>query len=157
MYSKHDDAHQTIGNSGSAPTLCASIVATLTGKHVTPPDLAKLSTRCGCKTYNSGTSYDLFRKTYLHFGFRKFVQSDRWHAITDCLDNRGLVVCHVNAATLNGAMLLDASPGTAYILAWAYDDTDVYWRSSASWTGRGQIDIPVFQRAARMYFCFYPN
>ena len=149
MYSNHGDPHQTILSSGSAPTLCADIVATLKDDSVTPPILARLALEWGCRTYSDGTSWPFFQKVAERYNFKKFVQSNQWNALIDCLDSRGYVICLMK----RGCMC--SVPN--YVLAWSYDARHIhcYCADSKSKTRQRQ-PIDRFRTEARMFFCFYP-
>ena len=146
MYSSHNDKHQTIASSGSAPTLCADIVATLKDSSVTPLTLAKLALEWGCRTYMSGTTWSFFAKVAERFGFTKFVQSQKWEALTDCIDAGGYVICSVKKGYWSRV--------GNYILVWKYDNDGIYGIGTER--RKGEQGIDAFINDSKMYFCFYP-
>ena len=147
MYSSHGDMHQTMRTGGSAPTLCADIVATLKERNVDPWGLAQLSMEWGCRTYMSGTCYPFFAKVAQHYGFKKFVQTRDYDKLVDCLDAGGYVVCNTQGYW---------APRGNYILVWGYDDKYVYC-IMAQKTKRYRQKIDEFKAQSKMYFCFYPD
>lgn len=147
-YSSCKDHRQTIASSGSAPTLCADIVATLKDPTVTPPILARQALEWGCRTRNCGTAWDFFKKVAEHYKFRKFIQSGKWEALIKCLDAGGYVVCMMKPGYW--------CKGGNYILAWRYDDKYVYAVDAEAKTKNKQL-IDDFARESKMYFCFYPD
>ena len=148
MYSSHGDPHQTIISSGSAPTLCADIVATLTDHIVTPSTLARQAVEWGCRTYMSGTSWPFFQKVAEHYGFPKFVQTRCFDTLIECLDAGGYAICAMNMGYWGRV--------PNYILAWAYDDRFIYCHCADSRNKKRQ-PIDGFKSETRMYFCFYPG
>jgi hypothetical protein len=148
LYSSHNDSCQTIASSGSAPTLCADIVATLKDPAVTPPILARQALEWGCRTRMSGTAWDFFKKVAEYYQFRKFVQSGKWEALIKCLNAGGYAVCMMRPGYW--------CKGGNYILAWKYDDKYVYAVDAWTKTKNKQL-ISDFVKESKMYFCFYPD
>ena len=146
-YSNHNDPRQTIATSGSGPTLCADIIATLIDETVTPVTLAKLALDLGCRTYSCGTAWSFFSKVAAFYEFPKFVQSAKWEALKECIDAGGYVVCNMTS----GYWCRTSN----YILAWDYDEKYVY-AVDASSTRRHKQKIDDFKAQSRTYFCFYP-
>ena len=146
MYSSHNDKHQTMRNSGSGPTLAADIVATLKDGSVTPMTLARQAVEWGYRTYNCGTGWGFFAEVAIHYGFRRFVETNNFDMLKDCIDAGGYVVCNM-------------APGywgrnTNYVLAWAYDDRYVYCNHAEKNKYRQCVD--GFIADCKRYFCFYP-
>ena len=149
VYSNHGDKHQTMASSGSGPTLCADVVATLKDESVTPWDLAQLALEWGCRTRMSGTSWDFFAKVAEHFAFKKFVRSVHFDALVECLGKGGYVICSMKKGywTRIGN----------YVLAWNIDSMYVYGIGTEIKGMDGKQTIDNFERDAKIYFCFYPD
>lgn len=146
-YSTHRDRHQTLGYSGSGPTIAANVVATLKDETITPVETAQLALKWGCRTYNSGTTWGYFQKIASHFGFSTFAQTKEFDVLINCLNAGGLAVC----AMRSGFWCRTAN----YILAWEHDNQYVYCNDSSS-RMRTRQKIDDFKKESRMYFCFWP-
>lgn len=147
IYSNHGNTHQTMRSSGSAPTLCANIVASLKDNSVDPWQMARLSLEWGCRTYSSGTTWNYFAKVARHFKFRKYVESSKFESLIECLNAGGYIICSMRPGYWCKA--------GSYICAWKYDEKYVYCI-----TGNGREDkqkISDFKNECKMYFCFYPD
>lgn len=152
MYSNHGDASQTIASSGSVPTLCADVVATMKGmNNVDPHVLAEQAVEWGCRTYNTGTTYSFFEKVARHYDFKRFVASHDFNDMRECLDLGGYVICHMKPFSLWW-------PATGpYVLAWKFDDDYVYCVTTSRRDRREKQRIKNFQEQANSFFCFYPD
>ena len=148
IYSNHGDKWQTMKSSGSAPTLCADIVVTLTEHEVDPWVLAQQAMDWGYRTYDFGTAYGFFGHVGMYYGFDKVVSTRRYEALEECLDAGGLVICAMGP----GAM---GNVGN-YYLAWAYDDTSVHLVTAHSSKPR-KVNIGIIKHDLRRLFCFYPK
>lgn len=147
MYSNHNDASQTMANSGCGPTAMADVVATLIDPSVTPWTLAQLAMQWGDRTRNSGTAWSFFPHVADYYHFPKMVESTSWTALTACLDAGGYVVCSMAPGywTKSGH----------FICAWKYDATYIYCNDPAS-SSRKKQKIADFKKERKKYFCFYP-
>ena len=61
---------QTIASSGCGVTTAAMVASTMTGKDLTPDIIADYSVKHGYRTYNSGTSEEIFEGIARDFGFK---------------------------------------------------------------------------------------
>lgn len=152
VYSCRGDKHQTMRTSGSGPTVCADIVATLKDGSVTPWTLAQLAMEWGDRTDYTGTAWPFFKHVAEHFKFSKFVQSKSWEDARECLDAGGYVICSIYTAFFMGG----SSNHTNYYCVWKYDHDYVYYLSGqptyrVRWQRQKAIDN------AKQYFCFYPD
>ena len=147
-YSNHNDRSQTIGRTGSGPTLAADVVATLKDPSVTPSTMAKLALGWGNRTYMAGTDWGYFANVASHFGFQRFVQLREWEALKECLDAGGYAICSMTQGYWCKV--------PCYILAWGYDDEYVYAFDAAT-DKRNKQPVDRFKAESRMYFCFYPD
>ena len=147
IYSSCGNKLQTMATSGSGPTLCADIVATMKDNAVNPWELAQLSLEWGCRTYMSGTSWDFFEKVAQHFDFKKFIRSVHFDSLNECLNAGGYVICSMKKGywTRIGN----------YVLAWNIDSEYVYGIGTERREGMQAIE--EFKRDAKAYFCFYPD
>lgn len=146
-YTTHDE-HQTIGNSGSGPAIAADLVATFVDPNITPVEMANLALEWGCRTYNTGTSWGYFKKVAEHFRFPKFIQTNDFERVTECIDAGGLVIASVGRGYW--------TRGGTFVLVWNYDDKYVYCNDSCS-RMRTKQSIKDFERERKMYFCYYPK
>jgi len=146
-YTSHDDKFQTIGTSGSGPTIAADLVATFVDPKITPVYMASLAIEWGCRTYYSGTSWDYFKKVAEHFCFPKFVQAKDFDRLIDCINFGGLVIASVGMGYW--------TQGSTFVLVWDYSDKYVYCNDSCSHR-RTKQSIKDFRRESKMYFCYYP-
>lgn len=146
-YTTHDN-HQTIGNSGSGPTIAADLVATFIDPDITPVDMANLALEWDCRTYNTGTSWGYYPKVAQHFNFQKFIQTKDFEQVMECIDSGGLVIASVGKGYW--------TRGSTFVLVWNYDDKNVYCNDSCSHMKTKQ-SITNFKSESRMYFCYYPS
>ena len=148
IYSNCNNPRQTMASSGSAPTLCADIIATLKNKNVDPWLMAQLSMKWNCRTNNSGTRWNFFSMVAEYFGISKFIQSQRFEVLTDCIDAGGYVICSMK----EGYWFRFPN----YICAWNYDNEYVYAIDSHN-NRKNKQRINDFREQSKMYFCFYPD
>ena len=146
MYSNHNDAAQTMSNSGCGPTAMADIVATVKDSTVTPYDLAQFAMKRGDRTYSSGTSWSFFRHIQEEYRFTKMVQTSNLATLMACLDAGGYAVASMGPGYWTS--------GGHFICVWKYDDTYIYANDPASSTRKKQ-KITDFTKERKQYFCFY--
>ncbi len=146
MYSSHGDAKQTIKSSGCGPTAMADIVATLIDSKITPPDLAELSLKWGCRTYSSGTAWSFFPKIADKYGFGKYIKGSTLATLKSCLDSGGYIVASMG----NGYW----TSGGHYICVWKYDANYIYANDPAS-KSRTRQKTEDFMKQRKALFCFW--
>ena len=146
-YTICNNKSQTIGRTGSGPTLAADVVATLKDKNVTPIKLAQQAIEWGCRTHNCGTAWPFWAKVADHYGFSKFIRTTHFEHLQECLDAGGLVVCNMKVGYW--------VPITNYILVWLYDNNYVYG-ITAHKSRKNKQPTEQFKAECKQYFCFYP-
>lgn len=146
MYSSHGDAKQTIKSSGCGPTSMADIVATLIDSKITPPDLAELSLKWGCRTYSSGTSWSFFPKIADKYGFGKYIKGSTLATLKACLDSGGYIVASMGKGYWTS--------GGHFICVWKYDDKYIYANDPAS-SSRTRQKTEDFMKQRKAFFCFW--
>lgn len=94
IYTKNNtyNKKQTIGNSGCGPTAMADVVYEFWDKSVTPVTLAKFSVEHGYRSEGSGTLWGFFRAVANKYHASKFIQTDSFETMRNCLATGGLVV-----------------------------------------------------------------
>lgn len=147
MYSASNDMYQTMANSGAGPTAAADVVATMKDDTVTPWTLAELALKWGCRTRFSGTSYSFFGEVAKHYGFKKFVETNDWAQVEECVGSGGLVVCVMAPGFigLNGA----------FVVVYKHTDRYVYFYTTVGVAKRCKAD--EFKVSGKRYFCYYPE
>lgn len=146
MYSNHNDKSQTMKSSACGPTSMADIVATLIDSKITPPDLADLSMKWGCRTYSSGTAWSFFPKIAEHFGFSKYVKSSTLAALKSCLDSGGYIVASMGKGYWTN--------GGHFICVWKYEGGYIYANDPAS-SKRTKQKETDFMKQRKAFFCFW--
>ena len=146
MYSNHNDKSQTMKSSACGPTSMADIVATLIDSKITPPDLADLSMKWGCRTYSSGTAWSFFPKIAEHFGFSKYVKSSTLAALKSCLDSGGYIVASMGKGYWTN--------GGHFICVWKYEGGYIYANDPAS-SKRTKQKEADFMKQRKAFFCFW--
>lgn len=68
LYSTHGDSSQTIGKSACGPASMSMIISNMTSSNVTPYDMSVFALNNDCRTYDSGTSSDMFYKAAARYG-----------------------------------------------------------------------------------------
>lgn len=96
-YSTHTSS-QTIGNSGCGPTAMAMILATWIDKQITPVEMCELAVETGCRTYNSGTSWDFYPIVFRRYeGFAQYISTASVETLKEALKQGALAVCSMNS------------------------------------------------------------
>ena len=146
MYSNHNDKSQTMKSSACGPTSMADIVATLIDSKVTPPDLAALSVKWGCRTYSSGTAWSFFPKIADYFEFSKYIKATTLASLKSCLDSGGYIVASMGKGYWTN--------GGHYICVWKYDSEYIYANDPAS-SKRKRQKTDDFMKQRKAFFCFW--
>lgn len=85
--------NQTIGSYGCGPTNVAMVVSTLTGKRVTPDQVADLAVKWGLFVPGVGTSHAIFSKSAKHYGVKLEEFSATKSGIINKLKAGRLIIC----------------------------------------------------------------
>ena len=102
VYSNHNDKSQTIGTSACGPTSMAMVIASLTGKEVTPPQLCDYAVKNGFRTYNDGTSWAFFNSAAKNNGL-KCVQTANINDVKAALsDGKHMVIASMQPGHFTG-------------------------------------------------------
>lgn len=149
-YSTHTSA-QTIGNSGCGPTSMAMIVATMFDKHITPVDMCWLSVNNGCRTYNSGTSWDFFPIVAKNFPFSQYVSTNNVATLKAALAQGALAVCSMNSND-NGFW----TSGGHFIVAIGYDEDGYIYANDPNKSEHPRKQLQnKFQSCMKQAFIFW--
>lgn len=138
---------QTIGRTGSAPTSCANVIAKLTNIDATPVDIARFALRNGYRSPINGTCWGLYKAIAEQYVFTKYVESNSWDSLTDCISAGGCVICSMREGFWG-------SNGNV-IFVWGYDSKYVYAVDPYN-RNRHRHGIDRFIPQCRRYFCYYP-
>lgn len=149
MYSHTGNRNQTMASSGCGPTSAADIVATWWNTGETPRTLADKALTWGCRTANSGTTAEFFRKVHNRFGgntkYRHAVTS--MDSLIECLDQGGCAVANVGKSKWTS--------GGHYIVVYKYDGINFYINDPASSAANRAIGTYAELKAARKAFYLY--
>ncbi|MDD4125966.1 MAG: C39 family peptidase [Eubacteriales bacterium] len=85
--------NETIGTYGCGPTNVAMIVSTLTGRNITPDEVASLAVKWGCFVSGTGTSHSIFGKSAAYYGLNVEEFTATRNLITTKLKAGQLIVC----------------------------------------------------------------
>ena len=150
-YSTHTSS-QTIGNSGCGPTAMAMIVATWIDIGVTPVEMAELAMELGCRTYNSGTSWDYFPRVFERYGFGRYVATGSVSVLLAAIREGALAVCSMNSND-------DAfwTRGGHFIVARGCDDEYVYANDPNKSECPRKQAISRFASCMKQAFVYWPR
>lgn len=151
IYSTHNDPKQTYAASACGPTAMADVCATVVDINITPVTMAELALKWKCRTYDSGTAWNYFRKVYEAFPqFVKFVQTGTLDTARACLAAGGYVVVVFGPSKWTS--------GGHYCCIWKDDGRLLYINDPASEKeSRKTGTYDEVRSAAKQYFCFYPE
>ncbi len=150
-YSTHT-SEQTIGNSGCGPTAMAMILATFIDPKITPVEICALSVANGFRTYNSGTSWDLFPYIFKKYeGFSKYAYTNSIETLKAGLKSGALAVCSMNSN--DGGFWTKSGH---FITAIGYDDTYIYANDPNSKTVPRKQAQSKFKSCMKRAFLFWP-
>ena len=151
-YSTHTSA-QTIGNSGCGPTAMAMIMATLIDPEITPVEMAELAVATGCRTYNSGTSWDYYPIVFKRYeGFAQYAATASVETLKAALKDGALAVCSMNSN--DGGFWTN---GGHFVTAIGYDDEGyIYANDPNKSTAPRKQKESKFQSCLKQAFIFWP-
>lgn len=146
--------NSTIGSAGCGPTSAAMLIATLTGKNVTPIDTCSWALKNGYKALNQGTYYSYFVPQFKKYG----ISCERLNSSRILRQPNNPV--HNKAIKLlkEGYYLIALmGPGTwtrsgHFIVVWEYDDHYYINDPASTRTIRTKGDIKTFRNECRMYW-----
>lgn len=146
IYSASGDIKQTMRSSGCGPTAAADIIAHLRDSAVTPPDMAALALKWGCRTKTSGTAGAFFEKLAKHYNL-PFKRTSDTDTVVRTLQRGGLVaVCFGPSKWTDGGH---------YCVLWRYAGGEFSVNdpgSSSAARTKGTYD--EVKRARKAYYCF---
>jgi len=147
LYTVTGSKKQTIATSGCGPTAAADIVAQLADAKVTPPDMAALALKWGCRTKNSGTSGGFFGRIASHYGFADYVRTSSIDTAIKYLLKGGLVaVCFGKSKWTSGGH---------YCVLWRFEDGVFSINDPASASkNRATGTYKEVKQARKAFYCF---
>lgn len=152
-YSTHTSS-QTIGNSGCGPTAMAMIMATFVDAKITPVEMCALAVSMGCRTYNSGTSWDFFPQVFKRYeGFAQYVSTDSLETLKAALKQGALAVCSMN----NGADGFWTNGGH-FVTVIGYDSEGNFYANDPNKSAAPRKQHEVwFKECLKQAFIFWPK
>lgn len=146
------DGLDYISGSGCGPTTAAMVIAQLADSSVTPPVMADFSIAHGDRTMSNGTAETLFKHAAEAYGL-SFKLTYTQSVAMKCLDEGGLVACHVGEGRWTS--------GGHYIEWWGYGDGNCYINDPSGHIVRGvNRDVGTLaelQACRKAYMCFWPR
>ena len=145
-YTATGNSSQTIANSGCGPTSMSDIIASWINHSITPVEMCAFAIANGCRSKNSGTNWDFFKKIANAYGFTGFVQTKSMATARAALQGGALVVASMGPGYWTS--------GGHYICLWKTDDTYMYACDPASKTRKKQ-KLAAFEEQRKQFFIFY--
>lgn len=125
QYSSTGSSSQTIATSGCGPTSMAMAMASL-GVSMTPDNAAKIALQLGCRTANSGTSWDYFERIGSKYGLTVKATSS-FNDVLSALKSKCPVVASMKAGHFTS--------GGHYIMLAGMDGDKVLVNDPNDWRG----------------------
>ena len=155
MYSSHGDRSQTLRSSGCGPSAMADVAAAWWDASLTPPALANLALKWGCRSYNSGISASFFKKCADHWRAASFLSTASITKAIEYLRSGGLVVVNLGCGTPGKSSYRKWTKQGHYCLLWAYENGRFRINDPASASpARASGTYAEIQDAKKRFFCF---